>query len=145
MTSYFLVYTKQADSTDIDVTDTSIAATKTTFTVSCDSNCKECTSTITTCTSCYPSTITNSQFLENGKCVSKCSTGNYSDTTTGSCLSCVSPCATCTSATTCLTCLSTVVQKFFDVTTNTCVAICPTGYFGSVDVCTPCSLTCKSC
>lgn len=145
MTSYFEVYTKQADGTDIDITDTTNSSTKTTFTISCDSNCQTCGTPITNCSSCYPSTITNNQFLESNKCVSTCATGNYPDTTTSTCKACVSPCSTCTSASVCLTCLSTVLNKYFDSTTKTCVSICPNGYYASVDVCTPCSLTCLTC
>jgi hypothetical protein len=63
MTTYFQVYTKQSDGTDIDVTDTTNANTKTTFTISCDSNCQTCGTPITNCSSCYASTITNNQYL----------------------------------------------------------------------------------
>jgi hypothetical protein len=40
MSTYFMIYTKQVDNTDIDTTDITNPATQATFTISCDSNCK---------------------------------------------------------------------------------------------------------
>jgi proprotein convertase subtilisin/kexin type 5 len=145
MSTYFMIYTKQVDNTDIDTTDITNQATQATFTISCDSNCEQCSIPITNCTSCYPSTITNSQFLQNNTCVSICAAGNYPDTPTSSCLPCQSPCSTCTSQSVCLSCLSNSSKPYFDTTTNTCIAACPTGYYGSVNVCVPCSILCKEC
>mgnify|MGYP000884204247 FL=1 len=143
--NYFLVYTKQLNGNDIDTTNTSLPSTQVGFTISCDSNCKECSTPITVCTSCYPNTITNNQYLQNGACVSTCSTGNYPDSTTSSCQSCVSPCSTCTSSTACLSCLTTVTQKYYNSANNSCLAVCGEGFYGSVDVCTPCSSPCLNC
>lgn len=145
MTTFFVVYTKQSDDTDIDVTNSSNTNTRTTFTISCDSNCQTCGTPITNCTTCYPETITNSQFLQNNVCVSICATGNYSDSASGTCKACVSPCLTCTSSTVCLSCVTTVANKYFNSQTSTCVSVCPTGYYGSVDVCVPCSSLCLTC
>ncbi len=145
MSTYFQVYTKQADNTDIDITNTTDPSTRTTFTLSCDVNCKECLTPTTNCTSCYASTISNFNLLQNNTCVSTCATGNYPDTTSGTCKACVSPCATCSSASVCLTCLTNVTTKFFDSASKTCLSVCPSGYYGDVDVCKPCSTNCLTC
>lgn len=144
-TNYFMVYTLQSNGNNIDITNTSLPATQVGFTISCDSNCKECATPITNCTSCYPGTITNNQYLQNSVCVSTCATGSYPDAANGACQPCASPCSTCTSATACLSCLTNVTEKYYNSANNSCLAVCPQGFYGSINVCTPCSSPCLNC
>ena len=123
-------------------------------------SCITCSAgTLNDCLSCYSGTYLYPN--TGGTCSPSCPVGFWPDNSTNTCQQCyqsaIAPftCVSCSGpgATNCLSCDS---QGFLDVTTGSCVADCPIGYWGNTAdrVCYPCYSaqnsndldgTCRSC
>lgn len=108
----------------------------------CTFPCKDCLSgNPNYCTSCFEDT--KLPYLQEGTCVSSCSSGNYLDKFT--CLDCDPNCLTCEgSAKSCKTC---GILPFIHLKGQTCVEDCGQGFINDSKnhLCLPCREGCSSC
>lgn len=105
----------------------------------CVSPCLTCT-TASNCVTC----VSTHSFLQNA-CLLSCPSGYVSINQI--CLACQSPCGTCSvTQTNCTSCLSTLSPSQY-LAGNTCVATCPSGFYGNVSTltCTGCVSPCATC
>ena len=118
----------------------------------CDSNCKTCVATPTTCLSCGFSSIGASLFLYQSGCLLVCPNGYFPNATTFICDPCHEGCALCTgpSQQECSKCRTSVgltpYYKWLNATN--CTTTCPTGQFVSGTVpnsCSGCDPGCSAC
>lgn len=105
----------------------------------CDESCQSCSGVTSFCTSCLKNG--NFPYLQSNQCLSRCSSGYYSDISL-ICQSCDPTCFTCeNSATNCLTCLSPLISY-----RNQCIASCdPATQIILNDICYDCDENCLSC
>jgi len=112
----------------------------------CDSPCRTCQITSTTCLSCVQASVTNKYLSLNNTCLSLCPDGYYADAG-NICLACTSPCSTCQLDS--ISCLSCSSPRFFNSLTKTCVtsANCPFGTYAdsTTSKCLACGLSCSGC
>lgn len=108
--------------------------------LSCVSPCGNCTA-LSVCTSCLPAF-----FYYNSSCVtdSNCPSGTFADNSTYTCVTCIAPCLTCQyqSGSTCLSCKS---GYLYYPPNNTCLLVCPGGYFNNSGTCEACVAPCSTC
>lgn len=100
--------------------------------LACESGCETCDSA--RCIKCGPNL-----FLENGKCVSRCSAGRFANSVR-ECLSCPSNCNICNSSTSCQFC-----NSGFFIKSGFCVDTCGSGFVANLNTCVACGFGCDSC
>lgn len=122
----------------------------------CDLSCNSCFgSNPSDCLSC-----SGNLYLENGFCVSDCSTGFYKNISTNTCNICDSNCLTCESSPTfCTSCNPNGNTPIYNIDDNICeeecngvlhedecLSSCPNGYFANnEDICIECNSNCETC
>ena len=115
----------------------------------CTTGCLSCTGpSLNNCSSCKNDTAVNGTIISYFKdptgtyCVLACSQGYYGNAADNNCESCQIGCVTCNySASNCFKCQSAGGNDYFlPATSNSCVTVCPNGYYGnSTDyTCHPC-------
>ena len=105
--------------------------------IKCDKNCKKCDSNnIFKCYECN-----DNLYLQNDRCVSKCYSGYFSDSS-NVCTPCPENCYSCSSSNSCDYCR----YEYYSYK-GTCVKTCPGGYSGYGKDCVQCNvdLNCKTC
>ncbi len=114
----------------------------------CTIPCRTCTSTTTTCLSCYSDIVLAQSrilyFPLNSTCVSDCGDKFYRNVSTNICMACSTSCYNCYNATYCTSCIP---GQYLLASNTTCFAECPTGYFQKSAFCIACtpSLNCYTC
>jgi proprotein convertase subtilisin/kexin type 5 len=114
----------------------------------CTAPCLTCAGGSSLCTSCDGTSAT--PYLKYGAftCAAACPAGQYASSSSYVCAPCSSNCLTCNTASTdCLSCgLSISAGLPLYLSSNTCVANCPFGYFGATgNVCSSCDGSCSGC
>lgn len=122
------------------------------FTLNCSLPCKTCSTSPTSCLTCYTNTVVTPNIYHNNitnQCVESCSAGLYIDTVDMKCAACSSICETCVGvATNCLSCVAGSTYQYFNKTgTNaTCLKNCDTGmYPDGNNTCVVCVPLCVAC
>ena len=107
----------------------------------CSEECETCSKSGTFCTKC--SNPYDFLYAINGKCVSSCPDGQFTDKDSGVCLDCNSNCQTCRTKDSCNTCVSGLVRY----SNGTCSETCPISMIPSKDglSCVECEAPCKQC
>lgn len=92
--------------------------------------CKECTTNVTSCLSCYSDPVlAQSRILYlplNYTCVTGCGDNYYQNLTTNFCMACSPSCYNCYNYSFCTSCPT---GQYLLASNTTCFAACPTGYF----------------
>ncbi|XP_063311099.1 proprotein convertase subtilisin/kexin type 5 isoform X1 [Pelobates fuscus] len=100
----------------------------------CDSSCKTCNVSDTSCTSCPQET-----YLFEQSCTDSCPTGTFSNGKDRRCEKCTVGCEICAEGDICVKCSNNYLYN------GRCLKTCPEGFFGLKGNCTKCSQECKTC
>ncbi|XP_053778816.1 extracellular matrix organizing protein FRAS1 isoform X3 [Desmodus rotundus] len=102
----------------------------------CDPSCKSCGPRSPRCLSCAEKAV-----LHDGKCISACPGGYYTDAT-GRCKVCHNSCASCSGATAshCTACIQPQALR-----RGHCLPVCGEGFFPDRGVCKACHFSCLAC
>jgi len=105
--------------------------------VMCDSSCKECSGTTTTCTSCP-----DGKYLYGTTCINDCPSNTLKDTVKMKCTDCASSCAECSETTSkCTSCHN--ADYLYG---STCAGSCPPSItITNTKTCDACVSPCKEC
>lgn len=112
----------------------------------CIEGCLNCTGPgLNNCYSCQNSTNGSVAYFKNPTqsiCGTSCTTGFYGNVTKNTCDPCQTGCLNCSNtASNCFACYSVGGNDYFKtVATNSCVTICPSGYYGNSS-----DYTCRDC
>jgi hypothetical protein len=110
----------------------------------CENPCKQCTTVQTQCLSCLPSPYTSQlvYFSFNDTCLISCPDTYFLVNSSLSCSKCnASACLTCQNSDSfCLICSSG--KSLYN---NTCLSVCPTGYYSLSGQCLACVSPCATC
>lgn len=140
MTDSFKIFTKTSEEFIIDQKVNGLN-----IIFNCQSNCATCTGDQNICLTCLENSFY--PFLQEGKCLTQCSTGYSSNGSTNKCVECNSKCSTCTqdSKDKCLSCRDPMLYLLADK--YDCVATCPDGFYPDIASkrCTACVAPCKTC